>query len=161
MSLEGLGKIAILDKDPEHPGVERWKPLDGNGYPGMYPESYTYRAPLLDPVWPSEETDLDVIIPREAYVADKGWNPPHGDMPLNLLGAPDLMDKKYAEGPSTYKFPWYMRFLNLWYGLKCLCTTGRWPVRVLYFSKEYKLDGELFPKIHAEIEKNPRAFSKF
>jgi hypothetical protein len=97
------------------------------------------------------------------------WNPPHGDVPLDQLGAPDLMEEKHATGryrdpqyrssPSTYRFPWYLRFLNLWYGVKCWARTGEWPIRILYFSKEHKLDGELFPQIHAEIEKNPRAFS--
>src|SRR6266852_766868 len=106
-----------------------------------------------------EEEELGMLLHTEKGFVDRDWDPPHGDMPLEQLASAELMDAKYASSASIYRFPWYLRFMNLWYGFKCWRKNGQWPIRILYFNREHKLDGELFPKIHAEIEKNPRAFS--
>jgi len=87
----------------------------------------------------------------------KSWNPPCGDVPLAQLDPPGLIDKKFSP-TSVYQFPWYLRFQCLWYGFKCWWKTGQWPIRVLYFSKEHGLDKELFPKVLAEVCKNPNAY---
>lgn len=86
------------------------------------------------------------------------WNPPHGDIPFAAFDPPNLVDAKFANCKPFYRFPWYLRFMELWYGLKCWCSTGEWPIRVLYFDGHARTDRELYPKVLAEITRKPEEY---
>lgn len=81
----------------------------------------------------------------------KNWNPPGGEVPWVCLEYED--DAKFVKGRSLYSFPWYLRFMDLWYGFRCWLKTDKWPDRILYFPDKFKRDKELYL---AEIAKDPR-----
>lgn len=91
----------------------------------------------------------------------QSWDPPGGNVPLAVVDKPEFKDLNGRPlGPSRspfYKFPWYMRFMKIWYGLRCLWQTKSWPVSVLYFPDELQRDKEIF----LEVIKNPGQYFSY
>lgn len=85
----------------------------------------------------------------------KSWNPPCGNVPFEVFANPYTVDEKFTRDLGFYTFPWYLKPLWIWYGLRTLITTGKWPERILYFSKERQKDKELYLEIQAELSNDP------
>src|SRR4029077_8491119 len=94
---------------------------------------------------PEDPTELN-----QHVEATTPWIVP--DIPLNSVRSGsfrDLNGKRFANTLHAiiYKFPWYLSFLYLYHGLRCWWKTHKWPLRILYFPKDRKLDKQIFLEV--------------
>ncbi len=94
---------------------------------------------------PKDPTELNQLVQPTTT-----WDAP--DVPLECVASMEFRDlngRKFIKTrrASIYKFPWYLSFLYLYYGIKHWWKTRKWPLRILYFPNDKQLDKVIFLEV--------------